>query len=217
MNIVDDFMKREQTILAIVNETTNSVYKADIWPKIMSVSRIPELVEQVLLSNEQERLISAIDKLQTNFELQPHRFQIHQLLPMIKVCMMCQKRLGEPKFDEICNIIGRTNIYHGVLYKNECCDMIYKYGHTRNRRTRERFISLDAIYKQRYIHLYDHLIYERLMMVGFTNLVYEGGSNFQTYTNSINSDIDQNRNLNNEMPIKNKIHSKYFAAVRTYV
>jgi hypothetical protein len=61
INVVDNSMKREQTILAIINETTSSDYKADIWPKIMSVSRIPELVEQVILNNEHERLLLAIE------------------------------------------------------------------------------------------------------------------------------------------------------------
>ncbi|CAF4251102.1 unnamed protein product [Rotaria magnacalcarata] len=82
MNIVNDSMKREQNILAIINETITTDYKADIWPKIMSTNRIPELVEQVLLSNEDEHLVAAIAKLKLMFELQPHRFTIHQLLHM---------------------------------------------------------------------------------------------------------------------------------------
>jgi hypothetical protein len=216
MNIVDDNMKREQNILAIINETTSSDYKADIWSKIMSVNRIPELVEQVFLSNEHGRLLLAIEKLQSRFELQLHRFRIYQLLPITKICIMCKNALGEPKFDEICNIIGRNDMYHGVLYKNECCDIVYKYGHARNRRTRERLVEPDAIFKQEFIHLFDHLIYERLMLVSFTNLVHEAASNFQSYTSATNADIDQNRNLNNQLPIKNKLHSKYFAAVSTY-
>ncbi|CAF1404370.1 unnamed protein product [Adineta steineri] len=212
MNIVDNYFKREQTILAIINETTNSDYKANIWPKIMSISRIPELVDQVLLSNENERLLLAIEKLQCRFELQPHRFRIYQLLPISKICIICQGILGEPKFDEICNIIGRNDIYNGVLYKNECCDMIYKYGYIRNRRTRERLLIPDAIFKQEFIHLFDRLIYERSLLVAFTNLLHGAASNFLSYTNATNADIDQNRNFNNQLPIKNKIHSKYFAA-----
>jgi len=216
MNIVDDSMEREQTILAIINETTGSDYKTSIWPEIMSISRIPELLEQVLLMNEHERLLLAIEKLQSRFELQPHRFRLYQLLPTIKKCILCQNALGEPKFDEICNIIGRNDVYHGVLYKNECCDMIYRYGHTRNRRTRERLVRPDAIFKQEFIHLFDHLIYERLMIISFTNLVNEAASNFLSYTNATNADINQNRNFNNRPLVKNKLQAKYFAAVRTY-
>ncbi|CAF1233735.1 unnamed protein product [Didymodactylos carnosus] len=72
VNIVNDSMKREQPILAIVNETTSNDCKADIWPEIMAVSRIPELAEPVLLTNEHERLQLAIEKLQNRHELQPH-------------------------------------------------------------------------------------------------------------------------------------------------
>lgn len=144
--------------MTIVNEVTGNDYKSDIWPKLMSVSRIPELVEQVLFSNEHERLLLAIEKLQSRSELQPHRFRIYQLLPVTKICLMCQNTVRKPKFDEICNIIGRINIYHGVLYKNECYDIIYKYGHARNRRTGERFVVQNAVFKQEYIHLFDHLI-----------------------------------------------------------
>ncbi|CAF1282977.1 unnamed protein product [Didymodactylos carnosus] len=66
INIVKDSMKREQTILTVVNETTSNSYKADIWPEIMSVSRIPELAEQVLLTSEHERLQLATEKLQNS-------------------------------------------------------------------------------------------------------------------------------------------------------
>ncbi|CAF1418168.1 unnamed protein product [Adineta steineri] len=186
----------------------NIVYKGYLKKRC----RIPELVDQVLLSNENERLLSAIEKLQCRFELQPHRFRIYQLLPISKICITCQSILGEPKFDEICNIIGRNDIYNGVLYKNECCDMIYKYGYIRNQRTRERLVVPDAVFKQEFIHLFDRLLYERSLLVAFTNLVGEAASNFQSYTNATNADIDQNRNFNNQLPIKNKIHRKYFAA-----
>ena len=127
MNVVDDFMKREQTILAIVNEITISEYQGDIWPNIMSISRIPELVEQVLLSNEHERVLLAIQKLQVRFELQPHRFLIHQLVPASTTCIACHSQLQEPKFDEISSIITRDNVFPCVMYKNECCDFVYKY------------------------------------------------------------------------------------------
>ncbi|CAF1391777.1 unnamed protein product [Didymodactylos carnosus] len=204
-------MKREQTILAIVNETTSNNYKADIWPEIMSVSRIPELAEQVLLTNEHERLQLAIEKLQNRYELQPHRVRIHQLIPLIKICLTCHNRLGEPKFDEISTIIGRDNVYQCLLYKHECCDFIYKYGHASNRRTRERFVTPDAIFKQEFIHLFDHLIYERALLISFTNLVNEAASNFQSYTKATNVNIDQNRNFNKEAPINSKLCSKYLA------
>ncbi|CAF4737013.1 unnamed protein product, partial [Rotaria magnacalcarata] len=67
INIVDDSMKREKTILAIINEITNNDYRSDVWPAIMSINRIPELVEQVLLKDESKRLLSAIDRLQPKF------------------------------------------------------------------------------------------------------------------------------------------------------
>jgi hypothetical protein len=213
MNIVNDSMKREQTILAIINETTSSDYKADIWAKIMSINRIPELVEQVLLSNEDERLLLAIEKLQFRFELQPHRFLIHQLVPPSTTCFMCHNQLGEPKFDEISSIITRDNVYSGVMYKNKCCDLVYKYGHVRNRRTRERFVTPDAIFNQKFLHLFDHVVYERRLLVTFTNLVYEAATSFQSYTKATNSDIDQNRHSNSESPSINKLHRKSFSAV----
>ncbi|CAF4004811.1 unnamed protein product, partial [Rotaria sp. Silwood1] len=142
-------------------------------PNTMTINTIPELVEKVLLSNEHERLLLAIEQLQARFELQPHRFQIYQLVPKTKTCIICQIKLKEPEFDEACIIIGRNNVYNGILYKNECCDIIYKYGHMRNRRTRERFVVSDAIFKQEYIHLFDHLIYERILIIGFTNLIQQ--------------------------------------------
>ena len=213
VNIVDDNRKREQMILTIVNEVTGYSYQANIWPSIMSINRIPELVEQVLLRDEHGRLLSATEKLQTVFELQPHRFRIYQLLPQIKKCVTCGNKLGEPAFDEICVIIGRININNGVLYKNECCNIVYKYGHARNRRTRERFVVLDAIFKQEYIHLFDHLIYERALLIGFTNLIQQAASNFQTYTNATNADIDQNRRFNKQNVTQDKLQSKSFASV----
>ncbi|CAF2830447.1 unnamed protein product [Rotaria sp. Silwood2] len=216
MNIVNDPMKREQTILAIINETTSSDYKADIWPKIMSINRIPELVEQVLLNNEHERLLLAIEKLQFRFELQPHRFLIHQLVPPSTTCLMCHNRLGEPKFDEISSIITRDNVYSGVMYKNECCDLVYKYGHVRNRRTRERFVTPTAIFYQKFLHLFDHVVYERRLLVTFTNLVYEAATSFQSYTKATNSDIDQNRHSNSESSSINKLHCKSFSATWTW-
>ncbi|UJR18795.1 hypothetical protein I4U23_005701 [Adineta vaga] len=214
MNIVDDFRKRERTILAIVNEVTGSDYQANIWASIMSINRIPELVEQVLLSNEHERLLLAIKQLQNRFELQPHRFQIHQLVPKTKTCVICQNTLKEPEFDETCIIICRNNVYNGILYKNECCDIIYKYGHLRNRRTRERFVVPDAIFQQEYVHLFDHLIYEHILIIGFTNIIQEAASNFQSYTNATNADIDQNRRFNKQDPIQDKLQSKSFATVK---
>lgn len=212
-NIVDDSMKREKTILTIVNEITNNDYTNDIWSEIMSINRIPELVEQVLLNHEHKRLLAAIDRLQYKFELQPHRFQIYQLVPQVKACFMCKNQLGEPIFDEVCHLIGRNNIYQCVLYKIDCCDFVYKYGYCRNRRTRERYVLPNAIFKQEFIHLFDHLIYERSLLVSFTNLVYRAASNFQSYTDATNADIDQNRNLHNEAPIKTKLHAKYFTTV----
>ncbi|CAF1406334.1 unnamed protein product [Rotaria sordida] len=198
MNVVDDSMKREQTILAIINETISTDYKVSIWPKIMSINRIPELAEQVLLSNEHERLLSAIAKLQLRFELQPHRFLIHQLIPTWTTCFICHNRLDEPKFDEISSIITRENVYSCVMYKNECCDLIYKYGHVRNRRTRERFVTPDMIFNQKFLHLFDHVVYERQLLVAFTNLFHEAATSFQSYSNATNSNIDQNRNSNGE-------------------
>ncbi|CAF4490286.1 unnamed protein product, partial [Rotaria magnacalcarata] len=189
---------------------------SDVWPAIMSINRIPELVEQVLLKDESKRLLSAIDRLQPKFELQSHRFQIYQLVPMTKMCFICKNHLGEPIFDENCYIIGRNNVYQCVLHKNECCDIVYKYGYSRNRRTRERIILPDAIFKQEFIHLFDHLVYERRLLVAFTNLIYEAASSFQSFTNATNADIDQNRNFNNEIPVKHKLHSKYFAATWTW-
>ncbi|CAF4457171.1 unnamed protein product [Rotaria socialis] len=216
INIINDPMKREEFILDILNEVSNCDYKNDIWPDIMAINRVPELVEEVRLTDEQKRLLAAIDRLQCRFELQPHRFRIYQLIPTIKHCFMCKGQLGEPIFDEVCNIIGRNNVYQCVLYKNECCDFVYKYGHFRNRRTRERLILPDAIFKQEFIHLFDHVVYERVLLVAFTNLVYEAASNFQSYTDATNADIDQNRNLNNDVPIQNKLNSKYFAATWTW-
>jgi len=213
MNVVDDYMKREQTILSIINEITNSDYRADIWPKIMSISRIPELVEHVLLSDEHERLLLAIEKLQFRFELQPHRFLIHQLIPTSTTCFICHNRLAAPTFDEISSIITRDNVYSCVMYKKECCDLVYKYGHIRNRRTRERFVTPDAIFNQKFLHLFDHTVYERRLVVAFTNLVYEAATSFQSYTNATNMDIDQNRNFNGESLIKNKLYSKFFSVV----
>ena len=99
------------------------------------------------------------------------------------------------------------------MYKTECCDLVYKYGHVRNRRTRERFVTSNAIFNQKFLHLFDHVIYERRLVVSFTNLVYEAATNFQSYCNATNSDIDQNRNFNDESSINNKLHSKFFAAV----
>jgi hypothetical protein len=206
-------MKREQTILAIINETTSSDYKADIWPKIMSVSRIPELVEQVILNNEHERLLLAIEKLQFRFELQTHRFLIHQLVPAATTCFLCYNRLEEPKFDEISSIITRDNVYSCVMYKKECCNLVYKYGHVRNRRTRERFVTPDAIFNQKFLHLFDHAVYERRLVVAFTNLLYVAATSFQSYTNATNMDIDQNRNFNGESSIKNKLYSKILSVV----
>jgi len=217
MNIVNDFRKRERTILAIVNEVTGNDYQTNIWPNIMSINRIPELVEQVLLNNEHERLLLAIQKLQTRFDLQTHRFQIYQLVPKTKTCMMCQNTLKEPDFDETCVIIGRNNVYNGILYKNECCDIIYKYGYMRNRRTREKFVVSDAIFEQEYIHLFDHLIYERILIIGFTNLIQQAASNFQSYTNATNDDIDQNRRFKKQDPTQDKLQSKSFAAVNILV
>ncbi|CAF3829849.1 unnamed protein product [Rotaria sp. Silwood1] len=216
VNIADDSMKREQTILAIINETTSSDYKVNIWPKIMSISRIPDLVEQILPSNEHERLLLAIEKLQFRFELQPHRFLIHQLVPASTTCFVCHNRLEEPKFDEISSIITRDNVYSCVMYKIDCCDLVYKYGHVRNRRTRERFVTPDAIFNQKFLHLFDHIVYERRLVVAFTNLVYEAATNFQSYTNATNSDIDQNRNLNGESAINNKLNSKCFSVTWTW-
>ncbi|CAF2920926.1 unnamed protein product [Rotaria sp. Silwood2] len=216
MNIVSDFRKREQNILAIVNEVTGKDYQANIWPSIMSINRIPQLVEQVLLSNEHERLLLAIEQLQARFALQPHRFQIYQLVPKTKTCIICQIKLKEPEFDETCIIIGRNNVYNGILYKNECCDIIYKYGHMRNRRTRERFVVSDAIFKQEYIHLFDHLIYERILIIGFTNLIQQAASNFQSYTNATNADIDQNRSFRKQDPVQEKLQPKSFATTWTW-
>ena len=213
MNIVDDSMKREQTILAIINEISSSDYKADIWPKIMSISRIPELVEQILFTNEHERLLLAIEKLKFSFELQTHRFLIHQLVPDSTTCIICHNRLGEPKFDEINDIITRDNIYSCVMYRKECCNLVYKYGHVRNRRTRERFVTSEAIFNQKFLHLFDHAVYERQLLVAFTNLIYEAATSFQSYTNATNLDINQNRNFNGESVIKNKIYSKFFSVV----
>jgi hypothetical protein len=213
MNIVNDFRKRERTILAIVNEVTGNDYQANIWPNIMSINRIPELVEQVLLTNEHERLLLAIQQLQTKFELQPHRFQIYQVVPKTKTCIVCQNTLKEPEFDEICIIIGRNNVYNGIFYKNECCDIIYKYGYMRNRRTRERFVVPDTIFEQEYIHLFDHLVYERILIIGLTNLIQQATSNFQSYTNATNDDIDQNRRFNKQDPTQDKLQLKSFAAV----
>ncbi|CAF2830380.1 unnamed protein product [Rotaria sp. Silwood2] len=190
MNVVDDSMKREQTILAIINETISTDYKPDIWPKIMSINRIPELVEQILLSNEHERLVSTIAKLQLRFKLQPHRLLIHQLVPTWTTCFVCHNRLDEPKFDEISSILIRENVYSCVIYKNECCDLIYKYGHVRNRRTRERFVTPDAIFNQKFLHLFDDVMYECQLLVAFTNLFYEAATSFQSYSNATNSNID---------------------------
>jgi hypothetical protein len=213
MNIVDDPMEREKTILAIFNETTGSDYKADIWPNIMSINRIPELVEQVLLINEDERLLLAIEKLQFQFELQAHRFIIHQLIPSSPTCLMCHNRLGEPKFDEMNIIITRDNVYPCVMYRKECCNLIYKYGYIRNRRTRERFVTSEAIFNQKFLHLFDNVVYERRLVVGFTNLLYEAATSFQSYTNATNLDIDQNRNFNGESALKSKLSSKFFSVV----
>ena len=215
--IVDDSIKREKVILTIVNEIINNDYKNDVWPDIMSINRVPRLAEQVLFSNEHKRLLTVIDRLQCRFELQPHRFRIYQLVPMIKTCFICKKQLKESTFDEVCHIIGRNNVYQCVLYKTECCDFVYKYGHSRNRRTRERIIAPDAIFKQEFIHLFDHLIYERSLLVTFTSLVYEAATSFQSFTNATNADIDQNRNFNNEVPVKNKPHAKYFTAVSNHI
>ena len=212
-NIVDHSMKREETILAIVNETAQSQYDANVWPMIMSINRIPELIDQFLITNENDRLLVAIEHLQNRFELEPSRFRVHQLRPSMRTCFVCQKPLGEPRFDEICDIIGRNNVYPCVSYKNECCDFVYKYGHARNRRTRVRIVVSDAIYRQELICLFDHLIYERSMLVGFSNLICEAASNFQSYTSATTSDIEQNRNLNREAPLVNKLYSKPFATV----
>ncbi|CAF2196407.1 unnamed protein product [Rotaria magnacalcarata] len=216
MNIVNDSMKREQNILAIINETISTDYKANIWPKIMSINRIPELVEQVLLSNEDERLVAAIAKLQLRFELQPHRFIIHQLVTAGTTCFICHNRLGEPKFDELSNIITRENIYSCVMYKKECCDLIYKYGHVRNRRTRERFVTPDVIFNQKFLHLFDHVVYECQLLVAFTNLFHEAATSFQSYSNATNSKIDQNRNSNSESVVWNKLNPKFFSVVCSY-
>ncbi|CAF4105787.1 unnamed protein product [Rotaria magnacalcarata] len=216
MNIVNDSMKREQNILAIINETISTDYKANIWPKIMSINRIPELVEQVLLSNEDERLVAAIAKLQLRFELQPHRFIIHQLVTAGTTCFICHNRLGEPKFDELSNIITRENIYSCVMYKKECCDLIYKYGHVRNRRTRERFVTPDVIFNQKFLHLFDHVVYECQLLVAFTNLFHEAATSFQSYSNATNSKIDQNRNSNSESVVWNKLNPKFFSVTWTW-
>ncbi|CAF2047579.1 unnamed protein product [Rotaria magnacalcarata] len=216
MNIVNDSMKREQNILAIINETISTDYKANIWPKIMSINRIPELVEQVLLSNEDERLVAAIAKLQLRFEFQPHRFIIHQLVPAGTTCFICHNRLGEPKFDELSNIITRENIYSCVMYKKECCDLIYKYGHVRNRRTRERFVTPDVIFNQKLLHLFDHVVYECQLLVAFTNLFHEAATSFQSYSNATNSKIDQNRNSNSESVVWNKLNPKFFSVTWTW-
>ncbi|CAF3891423.1 unnamed protein product [Rotaria magnacalcarata] len=180
MNIVNDSMKREQNILAIINETISTDYKANIWPKIMSINRIPELVEQVLLSNEDERLVAAIAKLQLS------------------------------------NIITRENIYSCVMYKKECCDLIYKYGHVRNRRTRERFVTPDVIFNQKFLHLFDHVVYECQLLVAFTNLFHEAATSFQSYSNATNSKIDQNRNSNSESVVWNKLNPKFFSVTWTW-
>jgi hypothetical protein len=212
-NIVDHSMKREEAILAIVNETAQSQYSANVWPMIMSINRVPELIDQFLINKENDQLLVAIEKLQGRFELQPSRFRVHQLRPSTRTCFVCQSPLGEPKFDEICDIIGRNNVYPCVSYKSECCDFIYKYGHARNRRTRVRMVVSDAIHRQEYICLFDHVIYERSMLVGFSNLICEASSNFRSYTSATNSDIDQNRNRNQEAPLNNRLYSKPFATV----
>jgi hypothetical protein len=213
IKVVDDGMRREEAILAIINETTDSNYQANVWPIIMSISRIPELVDQLLISDEKTRLALAVQKLQCRFELQPWRFLIYQLLPSTKTCFICHSHLGEPKFDEICDIITRSNVHPCAMYKNECCDFVYKYGHARNRRTRVRLVVPDAIFNQEFIHLFDHLIYERSMLVSFSNLVCQAASNFQSYTHAVSADIDENRHRNNESPMKNKLHSKLLSVV----
>lgn len=213
MNIVDNQMEREQMILTIFNETTDCSYTADIWPKIMAINRIPKLVEQVLSINVDQRLLLAIEKLQFQFELQMNRFVIHQLVPSITICRICSHRLQEPKFDELNIIITRDNVYPCVMYKKECCDLTYRYGHVRNRRTRERFVTIEEIFNQQFIHLFDNVIYERRLVVAFTNLLYESATSFQSYTNATNLDIDQNKNFNRQPAATKKLSSKFFSTV----
>lgn len=121
--------------------------------------------------------------------------------------------MEEPKFDEIGSIITRDNVYSCVMYRKECCSLVYKYGHVRNRRTRERFVTPEQIFNQQFLHLFDNVVYERQLIVGFTNLLYEAATSFQAYTNATNLNIDQNRNLTSESPIKNKLYCKFFSVV----
>jgi hypothetical protein len=99
------------------------------------------------------------------------------------------------------------------MYKKECCNLVYKYGHVRNRRTRERFVTPEIIFSQKFLHLFDHAVYERQLVVAFTNLLYVAATSFQSYTNATNMDIDQNRNFNGESSIKNKLYSKILSVV----
>lgn len=214
MCIVNDLTKRERTILAIVNEVTNSNYDPNVWPSIMSISRIPELVNQVLLHNEDQCLWSAIKKLQFNFELQSHRFTIHQLIPSCELCLVCGNPLKEMKFDEMNNIIMQNNVFSCAMYKMECCELVYKYGHVRNPRTRERFVIPGMIFNQKFIHIFDHVLYERQMLVTFTNLILEAATSFQSYANVINLNIDQNNNLNNQLPERITLNAKCLSIVR---
>lgn len=213
VRIVDDSMAREQAILEILNECTGLDYKPNIWPKIMSINRSPKLLEQIFMHDADERILIAIEKIQLRLELQPHRFKIHQLVPTAKKCCLCQSPLKEPIFDEIGTMITRDHIYSCVMYKSECCDLVYKYGHMRNSRTRERFITPDAIFNQKFLHLFDHVVYERRLLVSFTNLVCEAAANFQSYTNATNMNIDQECNMNNQPSISSKLCPRFFSVV----
>ena len=71
----------------------------------------------------------------------------------------------------------------------------------------------DAIYRQPLICLFDRVIYERSMLVRFSNLIFEAASNFQSHTSATTSDIDQNRTLNRDATLANKLYSKPFAPV----